>query len=47
MRGGGFNSHDGPMALRVVLIDDDDEFRATARRSLSADGVAEVAGGEP
>jgi DNA-binding NarL/FixJ family response regulator len=37
------------MALRVVLIDDDDRFRATARRSLSADGVdvvAEVADGE-
>ena len=37
------------MALRVVLVDDDDRFRATARRSLSADGVdvvAEVADGE-
>lgn len=37
------------MALRVVLIDDDDRFRATARRSLAADGVdvvAEVADGE-
>lgn len=37
------------MALRVVLIDDDERFRATARRSLSADGidiVAEVADGE-
>jgi DNA-binding NarL/FixJ family response regulator len=37
------------MALRVVLVDDDARFRATARRSLSADGVevvAEVADGE-
>jgi CheY-like chemotaxis protein len=37
------------MALRVVLVDDDDRFRATASRSLAAEGVdvvAEVADGE-
>lgn len=38
------------MALRVVLVDDDDRYRAVARRSLVAEGVeivAEVAtGGE-
>lgn len=37
------------MPLRVVLVDDDDRYRATARRSLAADGVevvAEVADGE-
>lgn len=37
------------MALRVVLVDDDARFRATARRTLLADGVdvvAEVADGE-
>ena len=37
------------MALRVVLVDDDQRFRATARRALEAEGVvvlAEVASGE-
>lgn len=37
------------MVLRVVLVDDDDRFRATARRTLVAEGVdvvAEVADGE-
>ena len=36
------------MELRVVLIDDDERFRAQARRSLHAEGVdvvAEVASG--
>lgn len=31
------------MALRVVLVDDDDRFRAVARRTLIADGVDVVA----
>jgi CheY-like chemotaxis protein len=31
------------MALRVVLVDDDDRFRAVARRTLVADGVDVVA----
>lgn len=37
------------MALRVVLVDDDDRFRELARRALVADGVevvAEVPDGE-
>jgi len=37
------------MPLRVVLVDDDDRFRAAAQRALAADGievVAEVADGE-
>jgi DNA-binding NarL/FixJ family response regulator len=37
------------MPLRVVLVDDDRRFRATARRALEAEGVqvvAEVASGE-
>jgi CheY-like chemotaxis protein len=37
------------MPLRVVLVDDDARFRATARRALEAEGVAvvaEVAAGE-
>ena len=36
------------MTLRVVLVDDDRRFRATARRALEAEGVevvAEVASG--
>lgn len=36
------------MALRVVLVDDDDRFRSMARRTLVAEGlevVAEVADG--
>lgn len=37
MPGRGPDDHDGRMALRVVLVDDDDRFRATARR-LKADG---------
>jgi DNA-binding NarL/FixJ family response regulator len=31
------------MALRVVLVDDDDRFRSVARRTLAADGVEVVA----
>jgi CheY-like chemotaxis protein len=31
------------MALRVVLVDDDERFRAVARRTLVADGVDVVA----
>jgi CheY-like chemotaxis protein len=31
------------MSLRVVLVDDDDRFRAVARRALVADGVDVVA----
>lgn len=31
------------MALRVVLVDDDARYRATARRALAADGVDVVA----
>jgi DNA-binding NarL/FixJ family response regulator len=27
------------MALRVLLVDDDERFRATARRALEADGI--------
>src|SRR5690349_20002511 len=37
------------MPLRVVLIDDDQRFRATARRALEAEGVqivAELASGK-
>lgn len=37
------------MSLRVVLVDDDRRFRATARRALEAEGVevvAEVASGK-
>lgn len=37
------------MPLRVVLVDDDRRFRATARRALEAEGVevvAEVASGK-
>jgi DNA-binding NarL/FixJ family response regulator len=37
------------MSLRVVLVDDDRRFRATARRALEAEGVeilAEVSSGE-
>ena len=34
---------DGVMALRVVLVDDDQRFRAMARRVLVADGVEVVA----
>ena len=37
------------MALRVVLVDDDRRFRATARRALEAEGVevlAEIASGD-
>ncbi|HTE63501.1 MAG TPA: response regulator transcription factor [Solirubrobacteraceae bacterium] len=37
------------MPLRVVLVDDDERFRAAATRALAADGidvVAEVADGE-
>src|SRR4051794_897640 len=37
------------MSLRVVLVDDDERFRAVALRALTADGidvVAEVADGE-
>jgi CheY-like chemotaxis protein len=33
----------GPMAMRVVLVDDDGRFRAVARRTLVADGVDVVA----
>jgi CheY-like chemotaxis protein len=36
------------MALKVVLVDDDRRFRATARRALEAEGIvvlAEVASG--
>jgi CheY-like chemotaxis protein len=41
--------HDEAMALRVVLVDDDERFRAMARRVLAADGVdivAEAGNGE-
>ena len=31
------------MAMRVVLVDDDQRFRETARRALAADGIAVVA----
>jgi CheY-like chemotaxis protein len=31
------------MALRVVLVDDDSRFRATARRALEAEGVVVLA----
>lgn len=31
------------MGLRTVLVDDDDRFRAMARRTLEADGIAVVA----
>ncbi len=37
------------MPLRVVLVDDDGRFRATARRALEAEGVevvAEIASGK-
>jgi CheY-like chemotaxis protein len=37
------------MTLRVVLVDDDERFRALASRALAADGVdivAEIANGE-
>lgn len=34
---------DGPMPLRVVVVDDDARFRLMARRVLSADGVDVVA----
>lgn len=33
----------GPMPLRVVLVDDDQRFRAMARRALVAEGVEVVA----
>jgi DNA-binding NarL/FixJ family response regulator len=39
---------DGSMPMRVVLVDDDERFRARARRALVADGVdivGEVANG--
>lgn len=32
-----------PMALRAVLVDDDDRFRALARRALESEGVEVVA----
>jgi DNA-binding NarL/FixJ family response regulator len=35
--------HDDPMALRVLLVDDDERFRAAACRALAADGVDVVA----
>lgn len=34
---------DGPMPLRVVLVDDDGRFRAVARRALVAEGIDVVA----
>ncbi len=49
MHGDVVSDEDGLMSLRVVLVDDDERFRATARRALAADGVelvADVADGE-
>ena len=36
----------GGMSLRVVLVDDDDRFRATACRALASEGVEVVAEAE-
>ena len=35
--------HEGEMMLRVLLVDDDDRFRARARRALMAEGLDVVA----
>lgn len=35
--------NDGPMPLRVLLVDDDERFRAAACRTLLAEGVEVVA----
>jgi CheY-like chemotaxis protein len=41
--GGVDKEDDGSMPLRVLLVDDDDRYRATALRMLIAEGVDDVA----